>query len=216
MTGKDVVTSSAETKKVLNVGGNTKIIPIPHCFDGWRHDLLDIDPRGNPDVLCDARELWRLPIRQYDAIYCSHNLEHFHRHEVNNVLKGFRLVLKKDGFVYIRVPDIHAVACAMVEDGLDIDSVLYVAACGPILVRDVLYGYHVEIEQSGNDFFSHKTGFTEVSLTNILKANQFTDIHTWCGKLEVSALGFISPADTDRVSGLIASLQDWCGYPNAE
>src|SRR5450631_3111153 len=87
-------------KKVLNVGGNDKAISIPPCFDGWKHDLLDIDPTVKPDILCDARELWKMPPRQYDAIYCSHNLEHYFAHDVLNVLKGFRLMLKKEGFAY--------------------------------------------------------------------------------------------------------------------
>lgn len=63
-------------KKVLNVGGNTKAIPLPPEYAGWEHVLLDIDPKGNPDVVCDARELTTLPSATYDAIYCSHNLEH--------------------------------------------------------------------------------------------------------------------------------------------
>ena len=33
-----------DLNKVLNVGGNSKRIQIPSCFDGWQHDLLDIDP----------------------------------------------------------------------------------------------------------------------------------------------------------------------------
>lgn len=199
---------AAETvmKKVLNVGGNSKAIAIPRCFDGWQHDLLDIDPRGNPDVLCDARELWKLPPRQYDAIYCSHNLEHYHRHDVENVLKGFRIVLKKDGFVFIKVPDLHSVMASVVNDGLDIDDVLYVAPCGPILVRDVIYGYHVEIERSGNDFFAHKTGFTEKSLTNILSANGFNSIRTSSGNLEITALAFIKFPDDLRMSSLLNLL----------
>lgn len=197
---------SNEIRKVLNVGGNDKAIPIPPCFDGWQHDLLDIDPQGNPDVLCDARELWRLPPRQYDAIYCSHNLEHYHRHEVINVLKGFKIVLKKDGFIFVRVPDIDAVMRRVIEQGLDIDDVLYDAACGPILVRDVIYGYHVKIERSGNDFFAHKTGFTEKSLLNVLRDNGFISISTWCGNLEVAALAFLTQPEKIRSDALIESL----------
>lgn len=190
-------------KKVLNVGGNNKAIPIPQCFDGWQHDLLDIDPRGNPDVLCDARELWKLPPRQYDAIYCSHNLEHYQRYDVVNVLKGFRIVLKKEGFIFVKVPDLHAVMHRVIEENLDIDDVLYVAQCGPILVRDVIYGLHVEIERSGNDFYAHKTGFTQKSLVNVLTDNGFTSIQSWCGHLEVAALAFLVPPDKDRLSDLI-------------
>jgi len=193
-----------EIRKVLNVGGNNKAIAIPPCFDGWQHDLLDIDSRGNPDVLCDARELWKLPPRQYDAIYCSHNLEHFHRHDVANVLKGFRIVLKKDGFIFVRVPDLHAVMCRVIDEGLDIDDVLYEAACGPILVRDVIYGYHVEIERSDNDFYAHKTGFTEKSLLNVLTGNGFTSINLRCRNLDVVAIAFLMPPDKNKLSKLLA------------
>jgi len=62
-------------KKVLNVGGNSKAIPLPPQYEGWDHVLLDIDQKGNPDVLCDARELITLPESVYDSVYCSHNLE---------------------------------------------------------------------------------------------------------------------------------------------
>ncbi len=73
-------------KKVLNVGGNSKDIPIPSQYSGWQHVLLDIDPRGNPDIVCDARELMSMSKNEYDAIYCSHNLEHYYRHDVRKVL----------------------------------------------------------------------------------------------------------------------------------
>ena len=36
--------SASGVPAVLNVGGNSKLIPIPPHFGGWRHDLLDIDP----------------------------------------------------------------------------------------------------------------------------------------------------------------------------
>ena len=67
------------TNKVLNVGGNSKAIPLPPQYAGFEHILLDIDPSGNPDVVCDARQLDTLTADQYDAIYCSHNLEHYHK-----------------------------------------------------------------------------------------------------------------------------------------
>src|SRR5512141_1346388 len=81
--GKD----DAAGRSVLNVGGGTKAISIPDYFAGWRHDLLDIDSRGGPDIVCDARELQKLPCGSYDAIYCSHNLEHYYRHDGLKVLR---------------------------------------------------------------------------------------------------------------------------------
>jgi ubiquinone/menaquinone biosynthesis C-methylase UbiE len=157
-----------ETKRVLNVGGNTKAIGIPEHYNGWQHDLLDIDPNVNPDIICDARQLQTLPGGTYDAIYNSHNLEHYYSHEVPKVLKGFFHMLKPDGFLEIRVPDIETVMKHAVMNNIDIDDTLYNSPAGPISVKDVIYGYGVEIEQSGCDFFAHKTGFSSNSLKKAL------------------------------------------------
>ena len=61
----------------------------------------------------------------------------------------------------------------VVANNLDIDDVLYESRSGPILVRDMIYGYHVEIETTGNDFFAHKTGFGAKSLKKIFVENGF-------------------------------------------
>jgi SAM-dependent methyltransferase len=160
-------------KSLLNVGGGSKGIPIPTYFDGWKHDLLDISPAGKPDVVMDARELHRLPAGSYDAVYCSHNLEHYHRADGAKVVRGFHHVLKDDGFAEIRVPDVLSVIRHVAASNMDLDDVLYHAPVGPILVRDVLYGYHVEVEQYGNEFYAHKTGFSPRSLAQFLAGAGF-------------------------------------------
>lgn len=66
-----------------------------------------------PDVVCDARQLSQLPRATYDAVYCSHNLEHYYRHDVPKVLAGFSHVLKVGGFVHIIVPDMGAATSFM-------------------------------------------------------------------------------------------------------
>lgn len=76
----------AEQMKVLNVGGNSKNIQLPPYYKGFEHLLLDIDSRGKPDIVADARELDKLEHGLVDAVYCSHNLEHYYRHEVPKVL----------------------------------------------------------------------------------------------------------------------------------
>lgn len=177
-------------RKVLNVGGNSKDIPLPPNYQGWENVLLDIDPRGKPDVVCDARELTRLAGGVYDAVYCSHNLEHYYRHDVPKVLAGFRHVLKDEGFTHIRVPDMGEVMRQAVQKSLDIDDVLYQSPAGPITVRDVFYGFGVEIERSGNDFFAHKTGFTQKSLVRMLGSCGFPFVYSTTGNLEVVALAF--------------------------
>jgi hypothetical protein len=164
------------TRSVLNVGGGDKNIPIPAHYRGWRHVLLDVNPAYRPDICLDARQLGTLPAGTYDAVYCSHNLEHYYRHEVVTVVKGFHHVLKTDGFVEIRVPNLAAVARAMVVDGLDLDDVLYESPAGSILVREVIFGHSPSIEQSGRDFYAHRSGFTANSLGCLLNACGFPHI----------------------------------------
>ncbi len=167
---------SSFVSKVLNVGGGTKATPIPDYFSNWQHDLLDIDDRGGPDIVCDARELLTLGAGQYDAIYCSHNLEHYYRHDGLKVLQGFVHVLKDDGFAEIRVPDIAQVIAAVQTHQMDVDDVLYQSAAGPITAHDVIYGLQSEIVNSGQDFYAHKTGFTPKSLMKFLSDGGFRHI----------------------------------------
>lgn len=155
-------------KSVINVGGGTKAISIPPQYDGWQQILLDMDPKGSPDIVLDARQLHTLAPGTYDAAFCSHNLEHYHRHHGVEVLRGIHHVLKADGFLEVHVPDVGEVIRLVAQNNLDVDDHLYTAPCGPILVRDVLWGYHVEIERSGRDYYAHKTGFTPKSLVNFV------------------------------------------------
>lgn len=182
-------------RKVLNVGGNSKSIPLPPQYAGFEHLLLDIDPKGSPDIVCDARHLATLPGGQFDAVYCSHNLEHYYRHDVPRVLAGFLHVLKEGGFAQIRVPDINEVMQQAVARKLDIEDFLYQSEAGPIMVLDVLYGYGVEIERSGQDFFAHKTGFTEKSLLAVLQRAGFSSVMSRTANMEVDALAFKGTPD---------------------
>src|SRR5450631_4013509 len=178
--------------RVLNVGGGNKEIPIPACYCNWRHDLLDIDPKGKPDVVCDARELGTLTASQYDAVYCSHNLEHYYKHDGAKVLKGFLHVLKPDGFAEIRVPDLNSVMKRVVESNLDIEDILYESPGGPISVRDVVYGWAKQIEASGVDFYAHKTGFTSRSLEALLRRSGFSKVYMFVQEegFEIKAFAF--------------------------
>jgi ubiquinone/menaquinone biosynthesis C-methylase UbiE len=182
-------------KKVLNVGGNNKQIPLPPHYAGFEHLLLDIDPTGAPDIVCDARLLTTLAGGQFDAVYCSHNLEHYYQHDVPKVLAGFLHVLKDGGFAHIRVPDLQEVMQAAIDRKLDVEDVLYQSEMGPIRVLDVLYGHAAQIEQSGRDFFAHKTGFTRQSLLSALQRAGFSNIFSRLGNLEIDALAFKGSPD---------------------
>jgi hypothetical protein len=178
------------TRRVLNVGGNSKKIPIPAHYNGWEHHLLDIDPSGGPEIVCDARQMQTLPAGGYDAVYCSHNLEHYYRHDLPRVLAGFLHVLKADGFADIRVPDMKAVFEDMIRRGMDIDDVLYESPAGPITINDVIYGFGRKIAESGQDFYAHRNGFTHRSLVVALRQAGFAPVFTGQQPYEISALAF--------------------------
>ncbi len=182
-------------KKVLNVGGNDKSTPLPPEYAGFEHVLLDIDPTRKPDLVCDARNLSTLAAGEFDAVYCSHNLEHYFRHDVPKVLAGILHVLKDGGFAQIRVPDIGAVMKTVVERDCDIEDVLYTSLAGPISVLDVLYGFGKEIEQSGQDFYAHKTGFTRKSLAKALSSAGFSISYSMARDLEIKAVAFKGKPD---------------------
>ncbi|MEI6601511.1 MAG: methyltransferase domain-containing protein [Comamonadaceae bacterium] len=180
------------TPRVLNVGGGSKEIPISPWYQNWSHLLLDIDPLTGADVVLDARQLTTLPDSLFDAIYCSHNLEHYYQHDVGKVLAGFLHVLKPDGFAEIHVPDMLLVMRHCVENGGDIHGILYESAGGPISVHDVMYGWGKQIAASGVDFYAHKTGFTPNSLREVLLATGFSEvwINASTGGFAIGALAF--------------------------
>jgi SAM-dependent methyltransferase len=189
-------------KKVLNVGGNSKAIAIPKHFEGWTHDLLDIDPRGKPDILCDARKLTSLTPGAYDAVYCSHNLEHYFAHDVPKVLRGFHHVLKPHGFAEIRVPDIAALIRMVADKDLDLLDVIYQSPAGPVRVRDVLYGFAPQIERSGQDFYAHKTGFSPKSISLVLRESAFAHLVIRRGNLEIRAYAFKEKPGSEDLEAL--------------
>ena len=182
------------SRKFLNVGGGNRATPLPPYLSGWTHHLLDIDERVQPDVLGDARQLETLvPPAVYDAIYCSHNIEHYYPHDVPKVLRGFLHALKPDGFADIRCPDVGALMKEVVAKNLDIEDVLYVSPAGPIKVHDVFYGFGVEIARSGLDFYAHKSGFTEKSLRKAVTDAGFPVCGIAKGFYELTAFAFRAP-----------------------
>ena len=160
--------------RLLNVGsGGSK--EVTKLFKDWEQDSLDIDAKVNPDIVCDAKELRKLKPGQYDAVYNSHNLEHFYKHEVPVVLSGFLHVLKSGGFAYIAVPDIM---CLFEQvRGRDIDDTWYKASGSNISFHDVMFGWAKQVS-SGNLYYAHKTAFSEKSLAKACRAAGFKTVLT--------------------------------------
>ncbi|MFH1605656.1 MAG: methyltransferase domain-containing protein [Pseudomonadota bacterium] len=194
-------------KRVLNVGGGGKSIGLPPHFCDWEQLLLDIDPRGGADLVCDARKLRESKVvsaEAFDAVYCSHNLEHYYRHDVDKVLRGFLHVLKPAGFAEIRVPDIGELIKMLATRDLDLEQEIYKSSTLPITAHDMIFGYGPEIEASGQDFYAHKTGFSADSLVRALRSNGFGEIYfaPRLGELELHVFAFKTGAD----AGLRAAL----------
>lgn len=159
---------------VLNVGGGSR--NLPSNYDGWDQHLLDIDPATNPDICCDGKELVnKQKIRAYDAVYCSHNLEHYYWHDVPTVLMGFYTHLAEGGVVEIHVPNIKNLMQSI--GSLDLQDVWYRLGDGtPITYHDVLYGWNKAMA-AGNEFYAHKCGFTQISLRDVLEKAGFKRVN---------------------------------------
>ena len=186
-------------KRLLNVGGGSKSIPLPPEYLGFEHVLLDIDPQGAPDIVLDGRQLAELAPDQFDAIYCSHNLEHYFRHDVPKVLGGFFHVLKPGGFAQIRVPDLTELMRRVVQGKIDLEETLYVSPAGPIAPIDVIYGLGRQIETSGVDFFAHKTGFSDQSLARAVERAGFAPNFSRVADLEINLIAFKGTPDPDNL-----------------
>jgi SAM-dependent methyltransferase len=161
--------------RVLNVGGGSSR-NLPPLYRGWEQDLLDIDPNIGADIVCDAKRMRTLAASKYDAVFCSHNLEHFAKHEIPEVLAGMLHVLKPTGFANIVVPNIEVAIKAMVAGGHDIGDLYYMAGPNPITFHDVFYGWG-RMTANGNPWYAHKTGFTPKTLGKALRAAGFTGVH---------------------------------------
>lgn len=188
--------------RVLNVGGSSKSIPLPKMFEGWDQTMLDIDPLSDADLICDARALVEtMDPEFFDGIHCSHNLEHYYRHDVPKVLAGFHHVLRADGFVHIQVPNMKFV-CAQIAAGADIEDVAYISAAGPIRYVDMMYGLGAYIAMSGHDFMCHKNGFTEISLGNLLIGAGFPFVFIGSNGTELWAYCFKNKPSEQQISHL--------------
>ena len=173
---------------VLNVGGGASR-DLPSVYKGWDQHVLDIDPAVSPDVLCDVKDMRaKVKAQTYDAVFCSHNLEHVYAHEVPQVLAGFRHALKASGFAQIIVPDLNALLQAM--RGRDVMDAWYGASGCQISFHDVLYGWSREMGR-GNLYYAHKCGFTSKSLSAALRKAGFAKVMTAEDGYNVHAFAFM-------------------------
>lgn len=150
----------ASGKRVLNAGSGPATGAVHPAFDpsAWTEVRIDIDPRAAPDLQGSISDLRGLADDgSFDAIWCSHCLEHLHDHEVLPALREFRRILRHEGFAIVSCPNLEAVA--KVIAGEDVESVAYLSPAGPIRLLDMVFGHGPSIE-AGRVHMAHKTGFT--------------------------------------------------------
>lgn len=163
-----------DKKILLNVGGGPDRDILPERYAGYEHQILDINPEVGADIVCDAKDLNIFD--KYDAVYSSHTLEHFYKHEVAIVLGNMYNCLKKGGTIEIIVPDIKELILKLSKSTLDLHDVYYRTGAGiPVTYHDVLYGWDFAMS-SGNLYFAHKCGFTDLSLKTCLHLAGFSGI----------------------------------------
>jgi SAM-dependent methyltransferase len=187
---------NSEPKRILNAGCGAfpakRVEPLL-AAGAWEEVRLDVDPEVNPDVVGSVVDLTRLfAPSSFDAIWCSHVIEHLYAHEVYPTLLQFRQILKPNGFALIMCPDLGVVAEHLLKHGLA--SVAYVSPSGPIRPLDMIYGHSGAIEK-GRHYMAHRTGFTTERLGNLLLQAGFPRVNAKSENFEIAAVAFMNLAD---------------------
>ena len=146
-------------KSFLNVGCGPVDSPKIRGFDNddWKEIRLDIDEGVNPDIVGTLTDMKLVETASVDAVHSAYNIDHIYPHEVPIALAEFYRVLKEDGIVYVRCPDIQLISEAVINDQL-LDA-LYDSPAGPISPIHIIYGNRQEIVE-GNEYMAKKCGFT--------------------------------------------------------
>lgn len=173
--------------------------------EDWIEIRLDIDADAAPDVVASMLDMHAVPDESVDAVYSSHNIEHLYPHEVPRALAEFARVLKPDGFLVVRCPDLEAV-CRLVADGAA-EQPAYVSPAGPITPLDMLFGHGPQLA-AGNHFMGHRYGFTMATLAGHIKAAGFPALIVMKREnlFELACVASRRQIDEDRLRHLAAEF----------
>lgn len=139
--------------------------PIPEWAEGKFDEVrFDISPEHNPHIVGSMVDMGN--IGPFNAIHCSHALEHLSPHEVPIALNEFYRVLNPDGFAVVFVPDL--------EDVKATEDVLFTAPGGPITGLDLMYGLRKVLPYMPH--MAHKTGFVSDTLEQAFRQAGFTRV----------------------------------------
>ncbi|MEQ9639065.1 MAG: methyltransferase domain-containing protein [Alphaproteobacteria bacterium] len=148
--------------------------------DRWREIRLDIDTSVAPDIVASMTDMSPVGDASHDALYSSHTLEHLYWHDVPVALAEFRRVLRPQGMVLLRLPDLEE-ACKRVAAGASLLDPLYESQVGPINALDMIFGYQ-KFLRDGNAYMAHRCGFSRQTLRDQLEAAGFASVEVHADK----------------------------------
>jgi hypothetical protein len=187
-------------RRVLNAGSGFQSDRQLHpVFSGnkWQQVSVDIDPHTKPNIVSSITDLNEFVLTgSFDAVWCSHTLEHLFAHEVPMAISEFRRSLKQDGFALIRSPDLEAAAALIVKHG--IQHIAYQSPAGPITPLEMLFGHTASIAR-GRTSMGHKTGFTSASLGKLLLDGGFTTVFVKQDNFDLWALAITENANEEKI-----------------
>ena len=90
----------------LHIGGEEE-------KDGWT--IFNTQKKTESNIIGDICDLSQFKDDSIEEVYASHVLEHVRQIDVENVLKGIQRILKKNGKLYISVPDLDILCHTMLS-----------------------------------------------------------------------------------------------------
>ncbi|MEQ8814522.1 MAG: methyltransferase domain-containing protein [Thalassobaculum sp.] len=155
-------------RTILHVGCGRQshdALPPLNWENEWRQVRIDIDPAVEPDIVASIVDMAGIEDGSAECVFSKHNIEHLEAHEVPQCLAAFHRVLRPEGFLILRTPDLRSIARLLLK--YDPEEPLYTVQIYGKDVRtaplDMLYGLRQAIA-GGNGFMAHRTGFTAASL----------------------------------------------------
>lgn len=134
----------------FNLGAGLDIQPKE---EGW----VNVDIRSLPgiDVVADVRDL-PFESGSADELLCNDILEHIPPADVARTLTEWRRVLRPGGMIRLRIPDLKRIARRFLAGSLPEDEAML-----------LIYGDQSP-EWGGTEWGSHKAGYTDQQITDLL------------------------------------------------
>lgn len=176
-----------ENKRKLNLGSG----------GDYRKGFINVDFNKSvkADLYFDLQEPFPLEKNSIDFVLAQDVLEHFTKEDAGNFLREVYNVLKNDGGVEVRVPNVYEIFDKFYSD--------------PKVLMHFLYG-----DTTQGVLGAHKYGYTKEILKKLFSVNGFKNI-----KVTQSDTNFIVTANKGKIKGhkkILISLQDSGGLGGAE